>query len=237
MLCTRCGRPGHMAAVCRSSASRCYNCSETDHLIKDCPHPLGPQLRECFVCRKPGHLKADCPNLGESGGDAEYGVFGRGTARFGRGGFNSSRGAFRGRRGGFRGGRRGFGSAREDFAGGSSTGERSGFGGGDRATTICHNCGLPNHIAKGCTKPPVKCYVCNRVGHMARFCFHRNDDQSLRGPDTRECYACGKVGHIAAACPNSNTGARVDNASDNASDNIGDNASDNNDFSDVSNTN
>ncbi|KAJ2535408.1 hypothetical protein EV175_006916, partial [Coemansia sp. RSA 1933] len=184
MLCRRCGKPGHKAVNCPESSNRCYNCNGTDHLAKDCPHEQGSELRECFECHETGHFAKDCPTRKVASSDDSPRVEPRSKPRSGSGRRGVSRRepentvdqnedivdqnedaadqgqGSRGRRGAFRGARGAF---------------RSG-GLGDRDTVICHNCGLPNHMAKGCTKPMAKCYVCSRSGHIARFCFRRGED-------------------------------------------------------------
>ncbi|KAJ1901994.1 hypothetical protein LPJ81_003667, partial [Coemansia sp. IMI 209127] len=81
MLCRKCGRPGHAAAVCRSPGNRCFNGGEMDHIIKDCPHQMGANLRECFECRETGHFAKDCPKRAETNDGAFY----QGASRYGRG--------------------------------------------------------------------------------------------------------------------------------------------------------
>jgi hypothetical protein len=50
-------RYGHFARECTEEESRCYKCSESGHLAKDCERP-----DVCYVCNKEGHMAAACPD-------------------------------------------------------------------------------------------------------------------------------------------------------------------------------
>ena len=48
-------------------------------------------------------------------------------------------------------------------------------------------------------RPPLRCFSCNRVGHIQREC-------PFRQPQTRRCFLCGRPGHLARDCWQGNEG-------------------------------
>lgn len=66
-----------------------------------------------------------------------------------------------------------------------------------RSPGACPNCGQTGHWLNQC--PQIRCYRCDRRGHMARGCKETRG----RGRERREdwCYNCQRTGHYAKDCP------------------------------------
>ncbi len=99
------------------------------------------------------------------------------------------------------------------------------------AMDCCTKCGSKGHFVKDCTfqtenkiknllaksmyipikqvihkKPSIiKCYRCNRIGHLADECYAQTKiDNNLKKPvkksSTMKCYRCKRVGHLSSNC-------------------------------------
>ncbi|KAJ2479161.1 hypothetical protein EV174_004095 [Coemansia sp. RSA 2320] len=190
MLCHKCGRPGHMAAVCEEPEKICFNCSQPGHLTLDCPLPRDNSLKECFNCGNRGHISKECPEPRQPKKPVKRAPKSSAAAESAAVpvvvGMEASSG-IEGRLGKPRGAR----------------------GGASKKAAKCFNCGGLNHLAKDCTKEAVVCHSCGRSGHIAKLC--RDRDQTERTED-RECHVCHDVGHIARNCPQAvdDQGERID---------------------------
>jgi cellular nucleic acid-binding protein len=100
------------------------------------------------------------------------------------------------------------------------------------ATDRCINCGSKSHFVKNCTLETdnkiknllaksmyiptkqviqkksvvLKCYRCNRIGHLADECYAHTKINSnnlmkpVKKSSTMKCYRCKRVGHLAGNC-------------------------------------
>jgi cellular nucleic acid-binding protein len=75
----------------------------------------------------------------------------------------------------------------------------SSSGSADEKSVKCYQCNKLGHIARDCKAP--ECYTCGKFGHLARECR----SAPAGGESETECYRCNRVGHLARNCRSSTT--------------------------------
>ncbi|KAJ2242490.1 hypothetical protein GGH98_005361, partial [Coemansia sp. RSA 454] len=139
-------------------ALHCYTCGNVGHKASDCTETE----KLCYNCREPGHMSQDCPEPHDVSVKTCFNCQEKGHISADCPSPRAPRKP-----------------AAERETTDAPRSARS-----KRPSTLCHNCGKPNHMAKGCTKPQNECNQCGRTGHIAKFCRDRQQDDV----DTRTCH-------------------------------------------------